>query len=280
MLSLLSNSAKTSKGLTPVTTLPIQVSQARILAQQLRNTLKLGPVHPIGQLTDLLESALGVHLITLEQSDIAGACALIGDARVIFVSEFSDVETLYICARQIGHLIGLAARSERGIFAVIETVDSFCSLKSLYERFADHFALELLITDSALGIALKEVRKLLEVSNPSLGDIEMLYLARIFGVSFAMLARRCERAQLLPKGGASTFVQFLNENFVGPEHRANQLRLPPRVKINVSMVPRGVAIEMKNLVETERLSLEELASEFSCSIDWLEKILLQSRNLV
>jgi Zn-dependent peptidase ImmA (M78 family) len=280
VLQLSSDSAMASNRVPSIATWPIDVSQAKSLGLRVRNVFKVGPVDPIPNLPGLIESSFGIHVVGLEQSDIAGACAIMGNSKVIFVSESSDFETLYICARQLGHLIALSARSKKGVFAVIETKDSFAGLKSPYERFADHFALELLITDRALGVSLTEIRKLLQVTNPSLGEIEMLYLARIFGVSFLMLARRCERAGLLPEGGALAFNRFLNEKFGGSESRANQLKLPARGKLMFFPISMQLAIKMRWLVERRKFTLQELAIMFACSSERLKNILFEEEGLL
>jgi hypothetical protein len=111
------------------------------------------------------------------------------------------------------------------------------SAKNPHEHFADAFASALLIPVRGLGIALREIRKNLSISGGPIGDIELLYLSRIFGVSFLIVAKRCERAELLPKGGAMALYQFLVDKFAGPERRAEQLELPPRPSVQIPTLP-------------------------------------------
>ncbi len=104
-------------------------------------------------------------------------------------------------------------------------------------------------------MALKKVREIARSADNQLGDIELLYLARIFGVSFLAAARRCEDLSLLPRGGAASLNEALLKNFGSAEKRADQLKLPPRPKIEFHPVPQALLASAVDRIRAGELSI-------------------------
>lgn len=228
------------------------------MATRLRCFLGAGEVDPLFDLPAHLDDRLDVLLFPVAQEKLAGGCALINGRAFIFISEANRHEALFNCAHELGHLVTLCARQDNSDGATLDAVgDGGYSAKGPYEHFADAFATELLIPARGLGIALQNLRRLLGVSGGSLGDIELLYLARIFGVNFLAMAKRCERARLLPKGGAAALNKFVTEKFGGPERRAEELSLPPRPSIEIAPVPRSIRLAIVEEVERNRARPEK-----------------------
>jgi Zn-dependent peptidase ImmA (M78 family) len=125
------------------------------------------------------------------------------------------------------------------------------------ERFADAFALDLLIPEEGLKQAASFVHRLVNATDRSIGDVELLYLARIFGVTFFAIAKRCERARMLPRGSAVTFDRFLTVKFGGADRRAQLLDLPPRPETQIPSVPTPLQSIIKALVEDGHTSTEQ-----------------------
>lgn len=273
-LSLLSKEERGLQYLAPRITLPLQISDAVRLAIELRALLGEDDIEPFLNLPTALADQLEVLLFTIERSNIAGASALFDGRAFVFVSMTSDFDALYMTARQLGHLLTMPTRAPGGIFATVEMAhENSHAPMGAYKRFADFFALELLVPTRGLGIALKEIRKLLKVSSGAIGDVELLYLARIFGVSFLAIARRCERAQLLPRGGATALHHFIVERFGGPEKRAKDLELPPRPTIGIPPIPKLVASAVGSAIRGETISIEVAASELGCTAPYLAQVL-------
>jgi Zn-dependent peptidase ImmA (M78 family) len=223
------------------------------MAIRLRQLLKVGDIDPLFNLPSLLEDRLNVFLFPIEQNKLAGGCALIDGSAFIFISEAAQDEALFTCAHQLGHLATLSARRSNDDGAILDPADEDASsVKGPYEHFADAFALELLIPNRGLGIALQKVRNLLSVPGGPVGDIELLYLSRIFGVNFLAIAKRCERARLLPRGGATLLNQFLVNRFGGAERRAEELGVPPRTMINIAPVPRTIGLAISEQIERDK----------------------------
>lgn len=234
------------------------------MAMRLRYLLGVGDVEPLFNLPSLLDDQLNVLLFPIEQHKLAGGCALIDDSAFIFISEDSQDETLFTCAHALGHLAAMYARRSNEDGATLDPVDDEpSSVKGPYEHFADAFASELLVPGRGLGIALQQVRTLLRVPGGSLGDIELLYLSRIFGVNFLTIAKRCERATLLPKGGAATLNRFLMDKFGGPERRAEELGLPPRTRLKIAPLPRSIELAIIKQIELSKAPANQASAPAS-----------------
>ncbi len=245
-------------------TVPPQLSpdKAAEYAAAMRREINAGDVEPLYHLGRLLSSKLQVFVLPETAPGIASAGVRLNGFVVLFISNDDSVDALRACARIFGHLLLLPARSRGDAGAIIETWQQLRRTPTgRYERFADVFAAELLIPTRGLGIALKQVRAALKIKAGALGDVELLYLARIFGVSFLSMARRCEHAHLLPKGGSSALYQFLCKSFGGPEERADSLGLPARPQFAVEGLPTSAAMAIRDGLRTGRVSLDDMSAK-------------------
>jgi Zn-dependent peptidase ImmA (M78 family) len=238
---VLGNMAPTLDRVTAGLVLRPSAELAAVLATRLRGLMGAGDIYPLFDLPSLLDERLGRLRFPVGNNKLDGGCAVIDGGAFIFVSDVDRDDVLFICAHELGHLAAMYARRVNEDGAVLDpTGDIGAGVKGPYEHFADVFASELLIPARGLGMALGKIRALAGVPGGSLGDIELLYLSRIFGVPFLAAAKRCERATLLPKGGAATMNRYLVERFDGPERRAEELGLPPRIKLEFAALPRSV----------------------------------------
>jgi len=195
-------------------------------------------VSPLLSLPGLLLERLQLMLHVVNTPHFEGASAYVDGIPFIFVSARFPPRMLFTCAHELGHL--LAHHDPEADFA---TIDSSTDLQehhshSVSERFAHAFASALLIPPAGLGIVLKKIRQLANIPEQSpLGDVEMLYVSRVFGVSFEVAARRCEDLDLLPRGGAVSLNNTLKEMYGSAEKRAEMLHLPPRPVISFPPLP-------------------------------------------
>lgn len=179
-------------------------------------------------LTDLprLAVGLGVILGRLETSRFEGASVVADGYPFVFVSPRFSGRMLFTLAHEIGHLITHHKNSNRSVtFDLAGQIGGLHRYRSQAEYFVNAFASVLLLPAGGVGKFLQQVRKTLGVTNPAIGDIEILYLSRFYGVSFEVAARRCEDLGLLPSGGAKSLADHLRDNFGGPEKRAEALGL-------------------------------------------------------
>lgn len=227
-------------------------------------------VSPIFGLPKLITEELAVLLFIVPEEGIEGASAIVGGRAFIFLSPRTfKPRMLFTLAHELGHLVaGHLQGSEVACIDAADTLGTLSRSRAKSEQFADAFASALLLPAKGVGIALTKLREVLKTSG-SLGDIEILYLARIFGVSFEVAARRCEDLQLLPNGGARSLYEWLVKEHGSPEKRADSLGLPARPDIEFSSVPSeliDVAIEK---IRTGELSIGKASSMLRMTIPQL-----------
>lgn len=148
---------------------------------------------------------------------------------------------LFTVAHELGHIV--AHHVSGNNFAWFDPINLFGGIRQprrQVERYADAFASNLLLPKAGVGIALKKIREIHQVRQDAVGDIEILYLGRLFGVSFQVAARRCEDLGLIPPGGALSLYERIRKEFGSPEKRAEQLGLPSRPEIIFPTLPRQV----------------------------------------
>jgi Zn-dependent peptidase ImmA (M78 family) len=172
---------------------------------------------------------------------------------------------LFTLAHEIGHLI---AHSEESEFAVIdEEID--WQTTNARERYANAFASALLLPPSGVGTALQTFRKMYDVKSDAVGDLEILFLARIYGVSFQVAAQRCEVLDLLPRGSAFSLHEKLTKEHGSPEKRADEVGLPPRPKLEFPAAPEMLVREAVKSIREGRVSLGRAASTLGMSLSAL-----------
>jgi len=125
--------------------------------------------------------------------------------------------------------------------------------------------------DRGVGMGLKKIREVFHIISPSVGDIEILWLSRFFGVSFEVAARRCEELELLPAGGSVALTGRLKKDFGSPERRAEQLGLPPRPKVSIPKLSPNLLSVIVRKIKSGKISVGWASERFGLSIDELYK---------
>lgn len=206
-------------------------------------------VSPLHQLPFIAVEKMGVLLFLTDERNVEGASCVIDGQPFIFVSRRFPPRMLFTLAHELGHLI--AHTSDEGGYAVMDMQTEDWGLKpdkKFPERFADAFASILLLPSAGVGIALKKIREVANVRSDQIGDVEILYLSRIFGTSFQVAARRCEDLDLLPRGGAASLYESLKREYGSPEKRASEINLPPRPEIQFPLIsPRLLASTIEKI---------------------------------
>src|SRR5205085_974958 len=105
-----------------------------------------------------------------------------------------------------------------------------------------------------------------EVKSDQLGDIEVLLLSRIFGVSFVAAGRRCEDLRLLPRGGAQSLNDWLKKEFGSAEKRATSVGLPDRPQIDFPTFPKQLLDAALHGIRAGNLSIGKASSILGLSI--------------
>jgi Zn-dependent peptidase ImmA (M78 family) len=210
---------------------------------------------------------MGVLLFVIDMRDVDGASAYFDGRPFIFISRRFPPRMLFTLAHELGHLI--AHHDPSGEFAVIDDQEDEAELRpagGLDEAYVHAFASALLMPRASVGIALKKIRELTKSTANELGDIEILYLARIFAVSFAAAARRCEDLALLPRGGAASLNEALIKQFGSAEKRAERLKLSPRPRIDFPAVPATLLRSAVEKIRSGELSIGRASAILSMPI--------------
>jgi hypothetical protein len=251
----------------------LDLKSASSLAAEIRLLVERDDLTPLFDLPKIVEEDLEIEIGTINHPFIAGCSATFERHQFMQISRNDEINSLYMCARQLGHLL-LQNMVGSTAAATIELMHerSHAPL-GVYKRFADCFALDLLIPTRALGIALQEVRSILKVKNKALGDVELLYMARIFNVGFFAMARRCERVGLLPKGGANILNAIITEKYGNPEARANDLGLPDRIAVEIPVLPRSILRKMKSIAARSGNYIDEVALQLHTTPSDVERML-------
>lgn len=154
---------------------------------------------PLIRLPQIVERELGLLVLVVNNSAVDGASGYLNGVPFALVAARTfQPRMLFTLAHELGHILLHHDPSMPGVI-IDEDIEAHHS--SELEREANEFASALLMPSQSVGIALKTARGLMDNTDPELGDLEINFISRIFGVSFGAAALRCERLELLPRGG-------------------------------------------------------------------------------
>lgn len=220
---------------------------------------------PIPDLAIRLGTMAGVIVSRLSQSRFEGASLLVDGYPFIFVSPRFSGRMLFTVAHELGHVIAHHRGNDHAIFETASQIGGWRQRK--HEAFVDAFASILLMPSRGVGMMLKKVRDHLNIERDAVGDIEILLLARFYGVSFDVAARRCENLQLLPPGGARSLSDDLKKKYGSAERRAEQANLPPRADVPLPQVSENLFRAIHGAVMKGSHSIGWAADQFGVSIN-------------
>jgi Zn-dependent peptidase ImmA (M78 family) len=220
---------------------------------------------PFLHLPSLAANTLGILVFILRLKGIDGASAIYSGVPFVFLAEQFRPRMLFTLAHEIGHLI---AHHDPGTsFAVVDLLaERPRKRKNALESYAHAFASSLLMPPRGVAIALERIRAIGKRNGEPLGDIELLFLARIFGVSFYAAARRCEDLDLLPRGGAASLDHALRKKFESPEKRAEELGLPARPEIEFPRLPEPLLASAIERIRAGEISIGRASEVLGFSI--------------
>ncbi|OJA22883.1 helix-turn-helix domain-containing protein [Burkholderia ubonensis] len=218
----------------------VSLGSAERFADLFRSTFAgLGDTEPFLTLPSVVES-LNVHVLYARDASIEGVSAIVeGHAFIIVGARTFKPRTFFTIAHELGHLVAHHSRRDSG-YVMLDGERDIGSIdhtpRRAEEQFADAFASSLVLPRHGVLQALSAIRKHFDASGP-LGDVEILSLARFYGVSFEVAARRCEQLDLLPARGARALYQQLVDAFGNPERRADSLELAAREDFEIATSP-------------------------------------------
>jgi Zn-dependent peptidase ImmA (M78 family)/transcriptional regulator with XRE-family HTH domain len=244
---------------------------ARFLAGVFRKSYYKGDfLNPILDLPRLVTEELDCILFVTDLgNDTDGASAIINGVPFIFISPRFEPRMLFTLAHELAHII---SHHGSGNFAKIDQhISELGRNKFKDEAFANAFASELLMPEEAVGSALQSLRRRFQNTGP-IGDIEIIYLSRFYGVSFEVAAKRCEDVNLLPYGGAFSLSEQIKNDYGSAEKRADELGVPERPKIVFPKVSASLIQSAIDKIESGEISIGKASEILSIPIaDLLKK---------
>ena len=240
--------------------------EADRIAKKFRNQIFEFPEdEPANDLPNLIGSLEGIILSPLSYSKYEGVSLIAENYCFIFVSPRFSGRMLFTLGHEIGHLIAHHKYGSVALFESASQIGTF-GAGSLGESFVDAFASCLLLPDVGVAKTLRVVRDHFEIKSKNLTDREILTLARFYGVSFEVAARRCEDLGLLPNGYGHALAAKVKTEFGSAEKRAEQLELPPRIPVKIPKISIGLAKALNRNIRAGEVSLGWASDRLGLSI--------------
>lgn len=239
---------------------------AMTLAHLMRKILDCDEIEPLYDLPTQLSLKLNFRIFPMEFEFLNYVLVFINHEIYLFIpSQNTERGTTVLdyCGEALGRCFSYSEKTMSRDYCFFD-----CGLKqnkiaqSKIEFFSTRFSRDLLVTETALTQALLQVKKSLNANMNNIGDIEILYLSRIFGVGFLTIAKVCEDLKLLPTGSAITLLSFLENNFGSPEVRAEKAGLPDPVQIKVPVMPLQLIEQVSRGLSSSDISPEEIYKIF------------------
>lgn len=224
-------------------------------------------VAPIPELPRIAVGRMGILLYLVDSGEFEGASALLKARPFVFLSRRTFTpRMLFTLAHEIGHLL---AHDDSQDFAVLDIPSDVEQLRARgrpEEAFVNAFASCLLLPPAGVGVALRKIREVLGSKKDGVGDVELLYLARVFAVSFQVAAKRCEDLGLIPRGGAASLDEHMRRRRSNPEKYAEELGLPARPDIEFPALPPTLLADAVEGIRSGRVSIGRASSILNLSI--------------
>jgi len=241
-------------------------ANARLLASMFRQIFCNGDFFsPLLHLPEIVSKELNCILFIKDLGqDIDGASAIVKSVPFIFISPRFEPRMLFTLAHELGHILAHHDRGEDFV-KFDHDISAFRNSKMGDEAFANLFASELLLPEEGVGVTLKSIRSSLDLKG-HIGDLEIILLSRIYGVSFEVAAHRCEALKLIPQGGARSLYEEIIKVHKSPEKRAEEANLPERPKIEFPKVSSTLINSAIRKVYAGDISLGKASELLSLSI--------------
>lgn len=237
------------------------------LAERFRDRFLNGDqVGPLLSLPRIVSDSLGIALFVSSGLRFDGASALVNGVPYIFVSPRFPPRMLFTLAHELAHLLTHHSSTEFAVFDPENSTGHSNQHTHSMERDADAFASCLLLPRAGVGVSLGAIRRLTGAMASQIGDVELLLLARIYGVSFQVAAFRCEGLSLLPRGGAASLYENLRREYGSPEKRAEELGLPPRPEVDFPWVSARLLSSVLDRVRRGTMSVGAAASALNTTV--------------
>ena len=248
-----------------------KVDQTAEEAENLANFVRdlfYGPdsINPLTDLAVVLSKAGSVVVGKLRNSKYEGVSLIAGNRPFIFVSPRFPARMLFTLAHELGHILAHHIHKPGVLFERPSQIASMSPKRKKDESFVDMFAASLLLPAQGVGRMLKSIKETYNTENALVGDIELLLLARFYGVSFEVAGIRCENLGLLPSGATRAIYESLKGDFGSPEKRADQVGLPKRATVLFPELSPELTNEIVSNIYDGNISSGWVSDKFGLSL--------------
>ncbi|WP_417493332.1 ImmA/IrrE family metallo-endopeptidase [Maricaulis sp.] len=195
------------------------------------HVLKIAPNEPLLDLARRIDGIPGVVVFLGSKVRFEGASVLAGNYGFIQISHRFSGRMLFTLAHEIAHLLAHHGPGSEAIFDMASTIGGGHAA-SRQEAFANAFASSLLLPQAGVYEFLGVIKAQFDLDPHMVGDVEIIYLSRFFGVGFDVAAIRLEALGLLPEGGARALSQAVKAEWGNAERRAEALGVPDRPEVH------------------------------------------------
>jgi Zn-dependent peptidase ImmA (M78 family) len=209
---------------------------------------------PLLDLPTILYQNFKVILFTFSSREIDGASYRRGNSAIISIAERNDIRMLYTLGHELCHLL-VDINDQNNSEAWVDEDVFAPSNKELRtaEYFAHEFSAALLIPLEGLLREIKMTSAL--VKGPgSLTAYHIARIARKFGTSFSVAARRCENLRLIDPGAASTLERAVKEEYQSAEKFADAFKIPQRRHVDWKYPSNEILSELDEFFSSGDLS--------------------------
>jgi len=220
---------------------------------------------PANDLFLVLGSLEGMVITRLNYSRYEGVSLVAGNYCFIFVSPRFPGRMLFTAGHELGHVIAHHRENGPATLDLPSDIGTF-GRRSREEAFVDAFSSCLLLPDVGVARSLRMFKEHLGTAKSRLDDRELLLLARFYGTSFDVAARRCEDLGLLPPGLGHGLAELLRKEFGSPEKRAEALDLPARAEIPFPAISAALAEALSRAINLGEVSIGWAADRLGVTI--------------
>lgn len=241
---------------------------AERLAELIRTKLGLGPTLPATQLRDLLEERLAVKTFVLRgSSKLSGACIYHDRAGgCVLVVAKTLPHMLFTLAHELAHLL---------VDRDMPMVDEDLFAKTPREQFANAFAAALLMPRAGVQELFWSVYR----SRNEVTDVDVIHMARTFGVSFNAMLSRLQGLRLIVPGARQALLDSYRSARTGPERRAEEAGVSDTVKKFWFPLPERYVFLAMRAYRREEISIGRLA-EILCHPDGRPRSIEEAQEFV
>jgi Zn-dependent peptidase ImmA (M78 family) len=227
--------------------------------------LKIAHTGPLIDLERMVRACTNVRSLIIDQPHLEGSVVAHHDHFFIFLSTRPDPRMRFTFAHELCHYLCDVGSSGDSAWFDEDVLDPVGSDRR-DEVFANAFASALLLPASGVGDAMRTIRDMHRIMDDRISDLEILLLARFYGVSFQVAARRLEDLKILPEGGGQSLYQEINKKYKSPERLAEKLGLPKRALYDWHAVNRYTLLEARPALELGAVSIGRLSETVNVPI--------------